>query len=138
MDRILRISPILLVSFIMLLAPNDMQAKPPELPVTPNDQCLIPAAFVPQQWKSLLTLEFQMPDLEVETVGMPAEVEVLTVPPRPVPEIPASLRTPELPAIDSRLILVLEKIYGQVEAYRVIDGDIQRTAIGAPHSEDKH
>jgi hypothetical protein len=140
MVRILCKSPVLLFGLALLLADRDLEAKPPELPATPNDQCLIPAIFNPQEWNlpfSFVPLEFRVEVPQSETACMPAEVEILTVPPRLVPEIPTTLRNPDLPGIDSRLILVMEKIEGQTEAYRQIDRDIQRIAVGAPYREDK-
>jgi hypothetical protein len=140
MDRILRISPIFLFSFSMLFAPNDTQAKPPELPATPNDQCLIPAIFNPQEWNlpfSLMPLEFRVEVPDTETACMPSEIEILTVPPREVPTTPTALRCPHLPAIDSQLILNLEKIEGQMEAYRFIDRAIRRVVTGVLQEQDK-
>jgi hypothetical protein len=117
MDRILRLWPILFFSFTLLLAPNDSQAKPPELPATPNDQCLIPAILNAQEWSvpfSFMPLEFRVEIPQTETACMPAEVEVLTVPPCEIPGAPTALRRPNLPAIDPGLILDLEKVEQQL------------------------
>ncbi|HLW67519.1 MAG TPA: hypothetical protein VKS79_19545 [Gemmataceae bacterium] len=130
MDRILRISPILLISFGIFSTPTDSSAKPPELPATANDQCVIPAAFRPFSAPfDLQTLEFRIEVPQSDVVRIPAEIEVLTVPPRETPSIPYALRTPDLPAIDSRLILTLEKIEQEVESYRAINRDVPRIAI---------
>jgi hypothetical protein len=140
MDRILRISPIFLFSFSMVFAPNDTQAKPPELPATPNDQCLIPALFNPEEWNlsfSLMPLEFRVEVPQTEAACMPSEIEILTVPPREVPTTPTTLRRPDIPAIDSQLILNLEKIEGKAEAYRVIDREVRRVVTGVLQAQDK-
>jgi hypothetical protein len=119
MVRILRSSPVLLFALTLLHADCDLQAKPPELPATPNDQCLIPAIFDPNEWVmpfSFRPLDFRVQIPQTETTCMPAEVEALTVPPREITIAPTTLRRPDLPVIDPGLILGLEKVEQKLES----------------------
>jgi hypothetical protein len=96
------------------------QAKPPELPARPNVECKVPPKPMVEERFDTVPLELYTDDVipapaksMLETLPMPTEVEILTVPPREIIETPAALRLPSLPALDSGIVLALEKVEGQ-------------------------
>jgi hypothetical protein len=120
MVRNLRSWPGFAITFVALFAASHLQAKPPELPAKPKDECVIPAVFDPQKWDIPLLIvpsQFEFEEsLQPEKPCMPAEIEVLTIPPHEVPVPPTTLRLPSLPPIDAGLILALEKVEAELEA----------------------
>ncbi|HEV3143397.1 MAG TPA: hypothetical protein VGZ47_05865 [Gemmataceae bacterium] len=129
MVRILRIWPSLLAVAATWIGAGDLQAKPPELPMRPDVECLIPAPFdLPGANVPFLLTPQQAPAevSKAEMLCMPPEIEQLNVYPQEIAVFPATLRMPDLPAVDSRIVLALERIEGEVEVYESVDYWIRR------------